>query len=664
MADTAVVFGGVSNSVNIKAVDLLDGTYALKVSPIGGGSGGTVTSVAVTGSVIFNITGSPITTSGTIDVSLASQSANLVLASPSSGAAATPAFRSLVTGDIPDLSSIYASVTVANTWTQRQIFNGEVDINKAFVRGIQSFVIAGGTQTIVATSGSIIEVSGTTAGSTIKLPASPVVGMEYSISNSATVSFTLDGNGNNIDGSSTTTLSAGVGRNISYCTTNGWRTSNLTATQANALYGQLASNNNWTGTNTYTLSITAQGGIVASGANVSSLSTTSNTVGAITLNANGGTTETVLIRAQQGTGATSINLVSTAGGVTINASSAVAITNNATIGGTLGVTGLTSVVAITATGVLTVSTNGALSAPAITGTGTWITGGSGTTTKPYLLVEPTGTTSTGWSTSGTGIGVNAASGFAGNLLDIQVAGSSKFKVNQNGLGSFSNGVIVTGSGGSSFAGGVVSINASSNFAVNIATGTSNGTVAIGGGSGAVTITSTTLVVSTSSNTAGSLSLSANAGTSETVLLKSFQGTSATSVNIVSVAGGITINASSAVAVTNAMTVGKALTSGIGTTISGSGSTTLDFSTGNNFNCSSATGTITLANPSNVTLGQDIWIQITQDATGGRTVTFGANWQNPSSYQLTGTASKTQLIRAKVSMTSTSTIYVLAVSAEF
>lgn len=60
--------------------------------------------------------------------------------------------------------------------------------------------------------------------------------------------------------------------------------------------------------------------------------------------------------------------------------------------------------------------------------GTWFTGGSATTTKPQLLVEPSGTTSTGWSTSGTGLGVNSAQTFAGNLLDLQQAGISTFKV--------------------------------------------------------------------------------------------------------------------------------------------------------------------------------------------------------------------------------------------
>jgi len=75
---------------------------------------------------------------------------------------------------------------------------------------------------------------------------------------------------------------------------------------------------------------------------------------------------------------------------------------------------------------------GAASVPAVTLTGAWFTGGSATTTKPQLLVEPTGATSTGWSTSGTGLGVNAASGFTGNLVDLQLNGVSKFNVASTG----------------------------------------------------------------------------------------------------------------------------------------------------------------------------------------------------------------------------------------
>jgi hypothetical protein len=88
---------------------------------------------------------------------------------------------------------------------------------------------------------------------------------------------------------------------------------------------------------------------------------------------------------------------------------------------------------VTLTGRFIGSLNGAASAPPATLTGTWFTGGTATTTKPQLLLEPAGATSTAWSTSGTGLGVNAASGFAGNLLDLQVNGTSQASITGGGV---------------------------------------------------------------------------------------------------------------------------------------------------------------------------------------------------------------------------------------
>jgi hypothetical protein len=122
------------------------------------------------------------------------------------------------------------------------------------------------------------------------------------------------------------------------------------------------------------------------------------------------------------------------------------------------------------------SLNGAASAPPGTFTGTWFTGGTSTTTKPQVVIEPTGTTSTSWSTSGTGLGVNAASGFAGNLLDLQVNGTSQAKIGSNGslvfpnggVGGTNNGVEFASSGGTirgvyTNAGLIVSSSASVSF---------------------------------------------------------------------------------------------------------------------------------------------------------------------------------------------------------
>lgn len=80
-----------------------DGTWA---TPAGGGGGsGTVTSVGLSApATLFTVSGSPVTSSGTLDFSLAVQSANRVFAGPTTGADAAPTFRALVAGDIPSLT--------------------------------------------------------------------------------------------------------------------------------------------------------------------------------------------------------------------------------------------------------------------------------------------------------------------------------------------------------------------------------------------------------------------------------------------------------------------------------------------------------------------------------------------------------------------------------
>ncbi len=71
-----------------------------------GGAAG-VTSVGLAMPSIFSVTGSPVTTTGTLTAALATQNANLVFAGPTTGSANTPTFRSLVAADIPDLSLVY-----------------------------------------------------------------------------------------------------------------------------------------------------------------------------------------------------------------------------------------------------------------------------------------------------------------------------------------------------------------------------------------------------------------------------------------------------------------------------------------------------------------------------------------------------------------------------
>lgn len=79
---------------------------------------GTVTSVAMTmPGVLFNssVAGSPITSSGTLAPTLATQTANMGLWGPTSGSAATPTFRSLVNADFPSsLAPVFSAANLTN----------------------------------------------------------------------------------------------------------------------------------------------------------------------------------------------------------------------------------------------------------------------------------------------------------------------------------------------------------------------------------------------------------------------------------------------------------------------------------------------------------------------------------------------------------------------
>ena len=98
-------------SASTDYVALHDGTSTKKITKANFLSGlgvGTVTSVALSLPSLFTVSGSPVTASGTLSATLASQSANTVFAAPN-GAAGTPSFRVLVAGDIPTLTAAKVS---------------------------------------------------------------------------------------------------------------------------------------------------------------------------------------------------------------------------------------------------------------------------------------------------------------------------------------------------------------------------------------------------------------------------------------------------------------------------------------------------------------------------------------------------------------------------
>jgi hypothetical protein len=80
---------------------------------------GTVTSVGLSLPGIFSVSGSPVTSAGTLTATFATQTANTVFAGPTAGAAATPTFRALVAADLPPISAtgLTGLVPVANGGT-------------------------------------------------------------------------------------------------------------------------------------------------------------------------------------------------------------------------------------------------------------------------------------------------------------------------------------------------------------------------------------------------------------------------------------------------------------------------------------------------------------------------------------------------------------------
>lgn len=79
---------------------------------------GTVTSVTFTGDGVVDSStpSSAVTTSGTVTATILNQNANTVLAGPTSGSAAAPTFRALVTADLPKFNQAMAATVAMNSF--------------------------------------------------------------------------------------------------------------------------------------------------------------------------------------------------------------------------------------------------------------------------------------------------------------------------------------------------------------------------------------------------------------------------------------------------------------------------------------------------------------------------------------------------------------------
>lgn len=106
---------------------------------------------------------------------------------------------------------------------------------------------------------------------------------------------------------------------------------------------------------------------------------------------------------------------------------------------------------------------------------------------------------------------------------------------------------------------------------------------------------------------------------------------------------VTIDSSNNVTLANKLTITKSATAGT-QTANATGSVTLDFATYQNF-VLTLTGNVTLANPTTEAVGQSGFIVLVQDATGGRTVSLGTDYETAGGSGLTisSAASTTDIV---------------------
>lgn len=141
--------------------DSLNGKWFLSA----GASAG-VTSVGISAPSFLNVAGSPVTSSGTLALTLANQNANSFFAGPN-GSSGTPTFRSIVNADFPN-SGVSAGTYNSLTVNAQGIVTAASNVGT----GIQSLNgLTAGTQVFATgTSGSDFNISSTTATHTFNIP--------------------------------------------------------------------------------------------------------------------------------------------------------------------------------------------------------------------------------------------------------------------------------------------------------------------------------------------------------------------------------------------------------------------------------------------------------------------------------------------------------------
>ena len=227
---------------------------------------GTVSSVGLSLPSTFTVTGSPITTAGTLTATYANKNANTIFAGPSSGSASTPLFRALVSSDIPpiNLGSVNVNGGVTGTLGNAQLTNSSILANGTtctlggsctITTAASSVIVSGGSATTItggSGAGFVISdnagVLGETSSTTTINAVACVLGSSCSISATAasmTVGTTtiISGSANALLAQSTSgaTLAAIASGNNEVLATDGSGVPAFTTTLPSAVQGNITS---------------------------------------------------------------------------------------------------------------------------------------------------------------------------------------------------------------------------------------------------------------------------------------------------------------------------------------------------------------------------------------------------------------------------------------
>ena len=186
--------GGFSNVTIGSGVTFSGGTLSATGS-------GTVSSVGLSLPSIFTVSGSPVTTSGTLTATLASETANTVFAAPN-GSSGTPTFRSLVNADLANSSLTIGSTSISLGGTTTSL------------SGLSALTWAGsvsGTATLQASpvAGSAISILPNVAGVLVNTGGTAVV-TNTMLANSTISGVALGNNLFNLTAGSNITFSSGT----------------------------------------------------------------------------------------------------------------------------------------------------------------------------------------------------------------------------------------------------------------------------------------------------------------------------------------------------------------------------------------------------------------------------------------------------------------------